>query len=371
MIIKNLQVSNYRNYSNCQISPDPGLNCFVGMNGMGKTNLLDALYFLCMSKSHISGQDRTVIKKGSDFTRLEGLFDRDGESDKIVVKIQTGEKKKIERNDVLYKRLSEHIGLLPVVVYSPKEISLVNEGSIERRRFLNNSLSQINKDYLKKLILYRKIINQRNALLHQFAEKRYFDQHLINSYDEQLLEPAEFLAKERAEFIKRFIPVFRSFYSKISNDAEEVDIRYRTKIEGDNFAQILRENLEKDRVLKRTSVGIHKDDLVFTINELSLKQYGSQGQVKSFILAIKLAQFQILKNQIKTKPIILFDDIFDKLDIYRASQLLSLIKEQEIGQVFLTDTDEERIRSIVERAGLNLRIFRIENGKIAAQSEEV
>ena len=367
MILKHLKVANYRNHEASELTPVNGVNCLVGQNGMGKTNILDAIYFLCMTKSHISGQDKSLVRHDAEFLRVEGKFDRENEPIKIVSKIQTS-KKKFERDDVSYKKLADHIGLLPVVVYSPKEIAIVNEGSIERRRFLDNGLSQIDPLYLKHLLVYRKVKKQRDALLHEFADKRYFDQTLISTFDEQLIPPANYIASKRQEFITSFLPIFTNLYNEISNGQEEVSIRYKSKMLEVPFEELLKQNLEKDKALRRTSVGIHKDDLSFFINDTPLKQYASQGQIKSFILALKIAQYEMLKAKIKTAPILLFDDIFDKLDLKRAQHLLALIRKRTLGQIFITDTDNTRVELIVKEAGLEFKIFNIDNGQIINQN---
>lgn len=356
-----LKLVNFKNYETLKVRFSPQLNCFVGMNGMGKTNLLESIYYLCMTKSNFGTNDRQMVRQGETFFRIEGHF---SDKAKVVAKVIPGKQKQFERNDVTYGRLVEHIGQIPVVMIVPDDTKLVSEGSEERRRFIDNTLSQLESGYLKMLMAYNKVLKQRNAALKGMGKSGYYDDRLIQTYNDQLLEPADFIFKSRKKFISEFFPVFQRFYQIISDDAEQVSGAYVSKLENDTLKNLLAENEQKDRILMRTTVGIHRDDLKFTIGDNPLRKFGSQGQLKSFVLALKLAQFEFLKKQKNKKPLLLLDDIFDKLDRHRVAQLVGLLLDQDFGQIFITDTHENRLEKIVEQYGTNYRKFTVENGKI-------
>ncbi len=330
---------------------------------MGKTNLLDAVYYLCMGKSHFNLPDIHVVQHDADFFRLEGHFRIDERKEKIVAKVQPRRRKELERNDVPYRRLSDHVGLIPVVFIAPDDTYLITEGSEARRSFLDNTLSQLDHQYLQQLILYHKVLRQRNALLKQFGESRTFNPALIEIYDQQLLEPAAYIHEQRAQFIDAFRPYLRETVAVLSGERESVDCVYRSRLEEAPLAELLREAADKDRVLERTTVGIHKDDLLFSIGGYPLKKFGSQGQLKSFVLALKLAQYELLRQDKKQAPILLLDDIFDKLDRSRVEQLIQLLLSRRFGQTFITDTHEQRLEEIIRQVGANYRKFIVENGQ--------
>ena len=369
MHIHQIKLTQFKNYDTADFVFSKRLNCFVGQNGMGKTNLLDSIYYLCMCKSHRGVNDRNVVQHGTDFFRVEGFFSNNKNSkDKIVAKVQPGKKKVFEKNDVEYQKLSEHIGLLPVVIIVPDDTSMATEGSEERRRFLDNTLSQLDNSYLKNLITYNKVLKQRNSALKKFAETRSFNPDLLDTYDSQLLEPARIISKKRKEFIEQFKPVFKEFYQIICNGKEKVRCDYRSNIEANNFKELLEASRDKDRILTRTTCGIHKDDLTFRIEGHLLRKFGSQGQLKSFVLALKLAQYDFLKKNHSANPILLLDDIFDKLDEVRVQQLIQLILEKNFGQVFITDTHENRVEEIIKNFETDYKKFYIENGKEKSDS---
>ncbi|MEM6965819.1 MAG: DNA replication/repair protein RecF [Bacteroidota bacterium] len=371
MHIHQLKLTQFKNYSTADFVFSERLNCFVGRNGMGKTNLLDAIYYLCMCKSHRGVNDRNVVLHDHNFFRVEGYFCQNHKEhkDKIVAKVQPGKKKEFEKNDVSYQKLSEHIGLLPVVIIVPDDTLMATEGSEERRRFLDNTLSQLDASYLKNLITYNQVLRQRNATLKKFAETRSFDEALLNTYDEQLLAPAQIIFKKREAFVEVFLPVFQSFYRIICNGQEEVDCVYKSPLQKGAMLQQLQAAREKDRILTRTTVGIHKDDLNFEINGHLLRKFGSQGQLKSFVLALKLAQYDFLKKNHATNPILLMDDIFDKLDEGRVKQLIQLILEKNFGQVFITDTHENRVEEIIKNFETNYKKFYIEAGMVLPKND--
>ncbi len=362
MHIEQLKLTNFKNYEQQTILFSPQVNCFVGLNGMGKTNLLDAVYYLCMTKSHTGLTDRNVLRHGADFFRLEALFQKSGKRDKIVAKVLPRKKKEFERNDVIYTRLSDHIGEYPIVIIAPNDTNIVLEGSEIRRRFLDNTLSQLDAVYLRSLLQYNKILEQRNALLKQFAERRTFNAPLLETYNAQLIEPAQLICNKRQDFIISFCKILQDIYQFISTQRESIDCQYETKLINTSFEQLLVETTEKDRALQRTTVGIHKDDLDLKINGYVAKQFASQGQLKSLVLALKLAQYEMLRQEKKMQPLLLLDDIFDKLDKTRVAQLLKLLLEKSFGQIFITDTDEHRVTEIVEQLHTPYQKFTIDNG---------
>ena len=364
MHLQRLLLTQFKNYEKESIEFSSQLNCIVGNNGMGKTNLLDAVNFLCMTRSFFTNNDRTVIQQGTDFFRLEGHFTLDKTIEKIVAKVIPGKQKTFERNDVAYDKLSEHIGLLPIVMIAPDDTSLVTEGSELRRKFLDNTLSQQDSDYLKNLIVYNKILKSRNASLKQFQETRNFDYSLLNTYNQQMLSPAAVIHTKRMRFMEQFYPVFQAYHRIISGGNEDVNCVYESQLSKMTMLELLEQNIEKDRILQRTTAGIHKDDLIFTIADYPLKKFASQGQLKSFVLALKLAQYEFLRRLKKIKPILLLDDVFDKLDRERVQQLLSLLFKEEFGQIFITDTDEERVEEIIQQFNIPFSKFVIQEGKV-------
>lgn len=330
---------------------------------MGKTNLLDAIYYLCMGKSYFNTPDSLMAKHGEAFFRLEGHFERNGKKERIVAKVIPRKKKELERNGLAYQRLSEHVGLLPVVMIAPDDTYLVREGSEARRSFLDNTLSQIDNAYLNQLITYNKLLKQRNALLKQFGEHGRYDRAMVEVYDQQMLAPAQAIHNARSAFMQGFQPLVQQAYAQISGEAESIDCTYRSKLTDTPFSALLAEAAEKDRILQRSTVGPHKDDLVFEIGGYPLKRFASQGQLKSFVLSLKLAQYQVLREEKKVPPLLLLDDIFDKLDGQRVTQLLRLLQQQAFGQAFITDTDETRLSAIIRETGQPFLKYRITQGQ--------
>jgi DNA replication and repair protein RecF len=379
--LEKIILTNFKNYATQTVALSPKLNCFVGLNGMGKTNLLDAVYYMCMTKSYFLNLDSDVILRGSDFLRLEGHFVKKNRQEKIVAKVQLRKKKIVERNDVVYDALSDHIGFLPVIMFAPDDTLLAKEGSEERRRFMDLCLSQIDNQYLTHLIFYNKILEQRNAYLKSLektgsnkqntvGDKQNFDVKLIEVYDTQITPSAQYIFEKRQDFVKNLSPIFNDIYGKISGEKEVVSIVYESPLLTDNLKNILSKNREKDRILQRTSSGIHRDDLTFTMSDKSLKKFGSQGQLKSFVLSLKLAQHEILRGLLNDEnrdmPILLLDDIFDKLDETRIENLLQLIVNQSFGQIFISDTNAGRVQEVVTKLNTDYKIFMVENGVINA-----
>lgn len=364
MHLLSIKLTNFKNYAQQSLELSPRLNCLVGLNGMGKTNLLDAVYFLCLTRSHRNLPDRNLIRHGEDFFRLEGVFEHAGERSRIVAKLQAGQRKELERNGTAYTRLTDYVGQFPVVMIAPDDISLVQEGSEERRRFLDATLSQIYPDYLHNLLIYNNLLKQRNALLKTFAAQRYFDDALLEALDRQMPAPAQVISEKRRNFIAGFAPVFQEIYTTIAGSSEQVAIAYEPGNDGNDFSAVLHENREKDRILERTSAGPHRDDLALSLNEQPVKKYASQGQLKSFLLALRLAQYETLRRDKGLRPLLLLDDIFDKLDENRVRQLIALLIEREFGQIFITDTQRSRIEAVVSSFPGAYQIFEVQEGQV-------
>lgn len=369
MYLRQLKLTHFKNYEFQDLKFSPSLNLIAGMNGMGKTNLLDAIYYCCMAKSHFTSSDRNVVKQGASFFRLESYFVRSDKTEKVVVKVQPGKLKVIERNDVAYDRLGEHVGLLPIVFHAPDDTSLALEGSEARRRFLDNTLCQIDQPYLQYLLQYNKIIQKRNAALKLFAEQRRFDETLLASYDEQLLLPAKYLFEKRLALVEAFEPVFNQHYQAICGGKELVQCQYKSHLIERDMEEALKQSREKDRILQRTTAGIHKDDLIFKMNGRTLKTFASQGQLKSFVLALKLAQYHCLKVEKKLSPILLLDDLFDKLDDTRVKHLLEILVQSDFGQVFITDTHPERSELLARQLESDYAKFIVSDGFVETHLE--
>ncbi|AZI69551.1 DNA replication/repair protein RecF [Cloacibacterium normanense] len=359
MIIKNLKIFNFKNHSENSFDFSPEINCFVGNNGAGKTNILDALHYLSMAKSFLGNLDAQNILQDSDFFAIEAEIQGDEKNDIIKVQLPKEGKKIIKKNDKTYERIADHIGFLPSVMISPYDANLISDGSESRRKFLDAMISQTDSDYLFALIQYQKTLQQRNALLKYFAKNRTFDLDSLEIYNEPLTKFGTQIFEKRQRFVASILPTIQHFYEIISKGNEKVTVIYDSNLNEQNFEEILNENLEKDRVLTYTSRGIHKDDLRFEMNGNLIKKFGSQGQQKSFLIALKLAQIKRIKDITNKNPILLLDDIFDKLDDNRVSQLIELVNQQNFGQIFITDTHRERTESVVKRINEESKIFQI------------
>ena len=359
MFIKNLKLFNFKNHSEKSFDFSPEINCFVGNNGAGKTNILDALHYLSMAKSFLGNLDAQNILHESDFFAIEAEIQGEEKNDIIKVQLPKEGKKIIKKNDKTYERIADHIGFLPSVMISPYDSNLISDGSESRRKFLDAMISQTDSDYLFALIQYQKTLQQRNALLKYFAKNRTFDFDSFEIYNEPLTKFGTQIFEKRQRFVASILPTIQHFYEIISKGNEKVTVIYESNLNEQNFEEILSENLEKDRVLTYTSRGIHKDDLRFEMNGNLIKKFGSQGQQKSFLIALKLAQIKRIKDITNKNPILLLDDIFDKLDDNRVSQLIELVNQQNFGQIFITDTHRERTESVVKRINEESKIFQI------------
>ena len=362
MVLKNLNLLNFKNYSEADLTFDAGVNIFTGLNGQGKTNLLDAIYYLSYCKSYFNPVDTQNIRHEESFFVIKGDFEQSDKEERVYCAVKKGQKKIVKRNKITYERLADHIGLFPVVIISPYDKDLISEGSEFRRRFMDSIISQYNRPYLDTLLRYQKVLQQRNTLLRQFWESRQFDRESLNLWDEQLRNLAAVIYRERLAFIQEFNPLFQRNYNRISNKAEEVSLEYRSHLSEGNFQQLLDDNIEADRRKLFTGVGTHKDDLLFSIAGYPLKKFGSQGQQKSYLIALKLAQFDHIASKKGQKPILLLDDIFDKIDDFRVKQLMELVTENRFGQLFITDTHQDRVAAIFEGLNSGARQFFIQNG---------
>ncbi len=359
MILKSITLTNYKSFSAKTVNLDPKINCFIGPNGVGKSNVLDAIYHLSFGKSYFNPISSQNIKHGEVFFAIKGLYRNESKEEVVIINFKKNDKKVIKRNNKKYEKFSDHIGFIPLVIISPSDRNLIAEGSDIRRKFIDSVISQSDKKYLENLINYNKILTQRNSLLKLFFKNKKFDKQTIQVYDSQLESIGEKIHIKRKIFLNDFVPVFKDKYKSISNNNEEVDIKYKTDLEFDKLSVLLQNNLEKDMFLQYTSKGIHKDDLIFNINDYSVKKFGSQGQQKSLLIALKLAQFDFLKSQNKNNPILLLDDIFDKLDKNRVKQIINLVSDNDFGQIFISDTDEERTKESIKEINNTNKIFNL------------
>lgn len=359
MILQRVSLLNYKNIESVSFDFNDKINCFVGNNGVGKTNVLDAIYHLSYGKSYFNPIASQNIKHDADFFVIDGEYLKEERHEKIIISLKRQQKKVIKRNGKNYDRFSDHIGFLPLVIISPADNDLISEGSDTRRKFIDSIISQSNKVYLTTLIKYNKTLSQRNSLLKYFASNNTFNADTLAIYNEQLCEFGQVIYDIRKKFISTFTSIFLEKYSALSNNNEVVSLNYKSQLHDSTFPELLSENLQKDKILQYTSVGTHKDDLTFGISEHPIKKFGSQGQQKSFLIALKLAQFDFLKQQAGIKPLLLLDDIFDKLDEHRVSQLISLVNKDEFGQIFISDTHAERTENIIQKTNKSYELFKL------------
>ena len=359
MILRSLSLLNYKNFESANFDFDPKINCLVGNNGVGKTNVLDSIYHLSFGKSYFNPITSQNIRHREEFFVIEGEFEKKERQENILVSAKRGQKKIIKRNNKPYEKFSEHIGFIPTVIISPADRDLIIEGSETRRKFVDGVISQSDNLYLNSLINYRKVLAQRNSLLKFFAANHSFDRDTLSVYDMQLDELGSSLFEKRQAFLSSFIPIFRKRYATISNGSEEVDIIYKSRLEEKTLSVLLEENLQKDMALQYTSVGTHKDDLYFEIEGHPVKKFGSQGQQKSFLIALKLAQFDFMKELNKVAPILLLDDIFDKLDENRVAHIVDLVATDQLGQLFISDTHGDRTEKVVKDTHQSYKMFEL------------
>ncbi len=364
MFLKQLSIINFKNYEEAQLELSDKINCFLGNNGEGKTNLLDAIYYLSFCKSYFNPIDSQNIKHDNAFFVVEGHYQSEKDEAVIYCGLKRNQKKLFKRNKKSYDRLADHIGRIPLVIITPLDVLLIIDGSDVRRKFVDGIISQYDNAYLNNLLAYNKALNHRNLLLKSFWLNRNFEQESLDVWDEQLVQYGVLINEARKKFIDDFTPIFQKYYTEISKDQEKVELEYRSQLTDNDFQTLLTENIKNDRSNHYSNIGIHKDDLVFNLGALPLKKFGSQGQQKTYLLALKLAQAELIKNISKEKVIILLDDIYDKLDGKRMSQLLGIVGNGDFGQIFITDTDLERIPSILTKEKINFKSFKITKGEV-------
>jgi DNA replication and repair protein RecF len=361
MHLKSLSLVNFKNYEQVDIPLSEKINCFVGENGVGKTNILDAVHYLALCKSNLNPVDSQNVRYEQDFCVVQGVFHRLGKEENIYCGIRISKRKQFKRNQKEYQKLSEHIGLIPLVMISPADSTLINGGSDERRKFMNGVIAQYSRIYLDNLIQYNRALSQRNRLLKDFAVSRSFDMGMLEVWDDQLIRFGEPIYEERRRFVEEILPVFGTFYEHVSGNRERVALTYQAQLQHKSFREGLKESLGKDRIIQYTTFGIHKDELGMALGEYSLKKSGSQGQQKTFLVALKLAEFEFIRKLTELPPILLLDDIFDKFDANRVKQIINLVAENHFGQIFITDTNEIRLQGILKEIPAEHRVFRIEH----------
>lgn len=362
MKLKHLSVVNYKNILSCELDFSDKINCFVGKNGMGKTNLLDAIYYLSFCKSHTNSIDSQVVTHGEDFLVLQGLYDRNSIEENIYCGIKRRQKKQFKHNKVAYAKYSEHIGFLPLVLVSPADASLILDGSDERRRFMDIVISQYDKTYLNALIRYNAALQNRNSLL----KSESTDELMYDLYEEEMAETASVIFAGRKDFICRFVPIFQHYYNTLSAGGEQVTLQYVSHLfDEQNLLDTLRSTRKRDTLIGFSTKGVHKDDLEMMLSDYPIKRVGSQGQNKTFLIALKFAQFDFLKEiNNGMSPILLLDDIFDKLDAERVERIIQLVSGNHFGQIFITDTNREHLDEMLSKIEYENKIFKMENGNV-------
>lgn len=363
MFLEKLYLSNFKNHEEKTFHFSPQINCIVGENGSGKTNLLDAIYFLALSKSAFHNQDALCVQHEADFMMIDGVFQKNEQKHQITCSLQKGQRKVLLHDKIPYQKISEHIGQFPVVMIAPDDTDLISEGSEERRRFFDGVLSQTTDEYLVDYQRYNRILDQRNGILKIFYEQNFVDDDLLDTYSEPLVELAQKIYQQRKLFMQEFLPLFQKHYQNISEQRERVDISYESEVSSADFVQEFRRNRHVDVKAQRTTKGIHKDDFIFEIDGFAVKKFGSQGQKKSYVMALRLAQFDLIQAFRHTKPLLLLDDIFDKLDDRRIHKLIESIENESFGQVFITDARPERTQKILENVSIEVKYFEMNTPK--------
>lgn len=368
MHLKKLSLTNFKNYELGELEFSPKINCFVGNNGVGKTNILDAIHYLSLTKSFFNSIDSISVKHGEDYFIIQGTFSGDGEEDNIYCAFQKQKQKLLKRNGKEYQKLSDHVGRYPVVMISPADSALVTEGSEDRRKFINKIISQYSTEYLDSVLKYGKALQQRNKLLKDFKLSGSFDSEILSVWDAQLVRYGDYIFNERNVLVNELIPVFQEYYDLISNGKEQVRLQYRSHLTEGDFSEALLNSVGKDRFLEYTTVGIHKDDLLLEMNGFPVKSLGSQGQQKSYLVALKLAKFDYIKRKARFSPILLLDDIFDKFDAERVEQIIKLVGNDRFGQIFITDTHQSRLQDILYSHNIDFKLFRISDNRVEEYS---
>jgi DNA replication and repair protein RecF len=369
MYLKKLSLVNFKNYGETELEFSPKINSLVGNNGVGKTNILDAVHYLSLTKSFFNNIDSISIRHGEEYFIINGTFIRDDAEDQIYCAFQKQKQKVLKKNGKEYQKLSDHVGKYPVVMISPADNALISEGSEERRKFLNKIISQYNPEYLDSVLKYNKALQNRNRLLKDFKLSGKFDIDALTIWDAQLVKYGTYVFRERENLVNELIPVFQENYTMISSAKENVKLSYKSHLSEGDFADALASSVAKDRFLEYTTIGIHKDDLLLEMNGHSVKSLGSQGQQKSYLVALKLAKFEYIKQKSGIAPILLLDDIFDKFDAGRVEQIIKLVGNHRFGQIFITDTHQSRLHEILSSHNTHYKLFRISNNSVEEVSQ--
>ena len=358
MILDTLSIINFKNIAEGQITLSKQINCFVGDNGAGKTNILDAVHYLALARSMHTITDSQSVRHGEEGFVVDGNFKHDdGRPERVVCGYQRRAGKTLKRNGKEYERLSEHVGSFPIVVVSPSDTALISDSAEERRRYVNRFLSQIDRGYMSQLIRYNSALQERNKLL-----KTNPSEEMLLIYDVMLSASADAIFKRRTEIVGQLKPLVEEYYAMLSDERESVDIEYRSELQNGSLAELLLQSRQKDFVNEFTSVGVHRDDIQFSIGGFALRKFGSQGQQKSFLIALKLAEYRLLAEHVGDKPILLLDDLFDKLDMRRVAQLLRLVSGDMFGQIFITDCNKHRLQHTLSEAGVEYQLFHVNDG---------
>jgi len=364
MILNSLNLINFKNYEEINFNFSKKMNFFLGSNGAGKTNILDSIHYLSFSKSYFNHIDSLNIKQGEPFFSISSVFKKNNINYKTYLAYEKNKSKVIRVNDEVCDKFSSHIGKFPIIMSTPLDSNLILGSAEMRRKFIDVLICQFDIVYLKNLINYKRLIKQRNSLLKQFSRKKYFSIDDLNIYNKKLLEAGSYIYKKREEIIALLKNKVLNYYNSISSYQETININYKSQLHNESFSNLMQKNLEKDRILCYTSSGIHRDDIDFLINNYSMRKTGSQGQQKSFVLALKFAEFELLKSKINFKPLFLIDDLFDKLDKNRVLSIISFITKNDFGQIFITDTDLDRIKLIIKNINVDYKYFLIKNDMI-------
>jgi len=359
MQLEQLRLLSFKNHADQRFDFQGDVVAFCGRNGVGKTNVLDAIYVLCMCKSYFQHAEANSIHFEDPFYSVYGKLEKEGPHE-VGCMYQRSQGKTFQFDKTPYERLADHIGKMPVVMIAPGDIKLIHEGSEERRRFMDMILSQTDPKYLSELMRYQKALDLRNKQLKLFNERGYVDKPLLESFNVQLIKPSAYLYEQRKAFLETFLPSFKKHHAILTQEEEEVDLKYESNLQEKSMAELLRENASADLDMSRTTRGLHKDELVFSLRGFPLKKFGSQGQIKTYLIALKLAQFDFLKDKTGVKPFLLLDDVFEKLDEYRAERLIQMVAQEHFGQIFLTDTHKQRVESIFSEIGRKAEIFVLE-----------
>jgi DNA replication and repair protein RecF len=362
MHLENISLHSFKNYGACTLNFSPDINCILGPNGSGKTNMLDAIHYLSLTRSAFNTIDQQNIQHQMDFFSIRGQFQLEQKRHLIQCSCKSGSKKVLKKDGTVYSRLSDHVGQFPCVLITPYDTDLLRETSQIRRKFMDSIISQVDSKYLSDLLKYQRLLSQRNQALKNFATRYSFDEHLLASYDQPMLDLMQTISQRRVDFIRQFLPPFTDYYRTLSDAQDQVDIIYQSDVLSDNFKDRFLSNHQQDLKMQRTTLGIHKDDLKCSIGGYNVRKFGSQGQLKSFVIAMKLAQFEVIREQKGFKPILLLDDIFDKLDDLRIAKLMEMVSGHLFGQIFLTDARPERTLRILENLSADICKISVKKG---------